>query len=381
LTPTRITVHAFLKPHLAELSKHFDVTLAYNPDNDTYAPPLSLSIRQVHIGIKRKIELVADLRALLELYAFFRREKFDLVISLVPKAGLLGMVAAWLARVPRRVHLFQGEVWASRQGFMRLLLKTTDRIAARAATQVLAVGKGEKAFLEAQGIVSPARIQVLGSGSISGVDVGRFKPDPSARNSVREKLDIPENAVVCLFLGRLYREKGIFELIEAFKEAGSANENLWLLLVGPDEEKIVERLGALLPEGLKQRLRIEGYTSEPEKIYAAADFFCLPSYREGFAVSILEAAAVGVPAIGSRIYGIADGIVEEETGLLVPPQNAQELAHAITRLTRDNVLRERMSKAGRTRIQNEFEQHQVVSRYVDCFRSLFDSEKRAGASD
>jgi len=371
VTPTLLTVHAFLKPHLRALSERFDVTLAYNPQNDAYTPPLDLPVQETHVRIERKIRLGADLAALIHLYLLFRREQFDLVISVAPKAGLLGMLAGKAAGIPRRVHIFQGEVWASRTGFMRRLLKTTDWLTARAASHLLAVGHGEKTFLEEQGISPSGRITVLGPGSISGVDTVKFKTDPNTRTSMRKAHNIPKDACVCLFLGRFYAEKGIFELIEAFKKAAENNANLWLFLVGPDEADLAERLLASVEPNLRNRIVIEGFTNAPELYFSAADVFCLPSYREGFAVSVLEASASGLPTIGSRIYGIEGGILDNETGLLVPPRDAIALANAISTLSRDKPLRQRMGAAGQKRMKDVFEQKKVVGQYINFFCSLF----------
>ncbi|MDO9098875.1 MAG: glycosyltransferase, partial [Candidatus Methanoperedens sp.] len=161
LAATPLSVHFFLKPHLIALSHHFDVTLACNPKNDAYSPPLDLPVRQMAVGMARKISPLRDLVALFELYRLFKRERFDLVVSVAPKAGLLGMLAASLAGVPHRVHIFQGEVWASKRGPMRTLLKTMDRIIAQVAHHVLAMGPGERRFLEEHGVTSLGQVQVL----------------------------------------------------------------------------------------------------------------------------------------------------------------------------------------------------------------------------
>jgi glycosyltransferase involved in cell wall biosynthesis len=370
LAATPLTVHFFLKPHLVEFSRHFDVTLACNPKNDAYLPPLDLPVHQIAVGIERKISPLRDLITLFELIKLFRRERFDLVVSVVPKAGLLGMSAAFLAGVSCRVHIFQGEVWASRRGFMRGLLKSMDKLTAKLATHVLAVSPSEKQFLEEQGVARPGQIRVLGSGSISGVDMLRFRPDMEARSSIRQARAIPDDAVVCLFLGRLTADKGVFDLVQAFALCAKSNPRLWLILVGPDEDGVGHLLLSTLVGEAAGRVIVEGFTHTPERYIAAADFLCLPSYREGFGMVVIEAAAVGIPSIGSRIYGVSDAIVEDETGLLVPAGDAPKLATALARLARNDALRARLASAGRMRIENEFRQEKVVAGYVNYFREL-----------
>lgn len=370
LAATPLTVHFFLKPHLIALSHHFDVTLACNSKNDAYLPPLDLPVHQIAVGLARKIAPLQDLITLFELYRLFRRERFDLVVSVVPKAGLLGMLAALLVGVPYRVHIFQGEVWASRRGLMRGLLKAMDRVIAKSATHVLAVSQSERQFLEEQGVARSGRVRVLGSGSISGVDMARFRPDPEARSSLRKECAIPDDAVVCLFLGRLTADKGVFELVQAFALSGEKNSKLWLVLVGPDEEGVSQQIRSTLKGETARRMLVEGFTHTPERYIAAADFLCLPSYREGFGMVVIEAAAAGIPSVGSRIYGVSDAIVEDETGLLVPPGDATQLAAALSRLAGDEALRSRLALAGRTRVENEFKQEKVVAGYVNYFQGL-----------
>lgn len=374
LAATPLSIHFFLKPHLVALSQHFDVTLACNPKNDAYLPPLDLPVRQVAVGIARKISPLRDLITLFELYMLFHRERFDLVVSVAPKAGLLGMMAAKLAGVPCRVHVFQGEVWASKHGPMRTLLKLMDRITANVAHHLLAMGPGERRFLEDEGVTSLGQVKVLGSGSIAGVNLERFLPDNETRSNLRKTLGIPDDAQVCLFLGRFTADKGVFDLVHAFALSAENDPKLWLVLVGPDEEGVGLQLRSALKGETARRMVIEGFTHTPERYLAAADFLCLPSYREGFSVVVIEAAAVGVPTIGSRIYGVGDAIIENETGLLIPPGNVMQLSDAISLLATDKVFRGKLALSGRARVENEFEQNKVVAGYVDFFRHLFECD-------
>ena len=367
ISATPLTIHFFLKAHLLELSKYFDVTLIANLHSDTYLPPLSLPIRMYSVGIERKLTPRKDLLALSSLLVLFRRERFDIVVSVVPKAGLLGMLAAWLRRVPRRVHIFQGEVWASRRGLMRLIFKSADRLTATLATDLLAVSASERDFLVSESIAPMGKINVLGAGSISGVDTDRFRTDLEVRKQLRKDLGIPEHAVLCIFLGRLTRDKGVMDLVDAFLVSAATQANLWLLIVGPDEENLTLRIREYVPATLSERIVILGFYQKPEHVLAAADFLCLPSYREGFGMAILEAASVGLPAIGTRIYGITDAIQENQTGLLVKVGDVNELAAALTRFCEYPQLRMQFAQAARNRTLLQYEQKTVVSRYVDYF--------------
>ena len=192
--------------------------------------------------------------------------------------------------------------------------------------------------------------------------------------TVRKMHAIPSDAVVCLFLGRMNADKGVQDLLAAYASIAGAYPKLWLLLVGPDEEAMLPGLLSRLPDGIADRVVVEGYTETPERYLSAADFLCLPSYRDGFVVVVIEAAAAGLPAIGSRIYGVRDALVDEVTGLFFHPGDVPALSAAIERLAGDPELRHRMGGAGRLRIQREFTQEAVVANYVGFFKGLFDGE-------
>ncbi len=362
VTTTPLIVHFFIRPHLLALARQCDVTLILNMDNDSYAPPMNLPVRVISVGIMRSLAPLRDLTCLYRLYRLFRREEFDQVWALVPKAGLLGMVAGRMAGVPSRVLVFQGEPWATRAGIFRWILKTADRITAICAAHLLAVSSSEKQLLESETVVAAGRLRVLGGGSICGVDLDRFKPDEAIASGVRTELNIPRDAVVAVFIGRMKREKGVLDLCEAFSTVGEET-GLHLVFVGPDEDGLGPQMDARL-RGCAARVRRVGFTPEPERYIAAADFICLPSHREGFGMVVIEAAATGIPAIGSKVSGVSDAIIDGVTGLQFEAGNVRQLAQALIRLAGDAVLRRQMGSAARARVAGQFEQTSVVERYV-----------------
>jgi glycosyltransferase involved in cell wall biosynthesis len=300
----------------------------------------------------------------------------DIVVSLAPKAGLIGMFAAWLLRVPQRVHIFQGEVWAARRGPLRWLLKSLDGLTARLATHVLVVSESERCFLEGEGVIPRGKSKVLGAGSICGVDTSRFKPDPHSRERVRARLSIPERAVVCIFLGRLTVDKGVLELAKAFGQCAEQRPNLWLLIAGPDEDQMEGRLRDMVPTHLQSRAITLGYSETPEQLLAASDFLCLPSHREGFGMVVIEAAAVGIPAVGTRIHGIIDAIEDGRTGRLFDVGDVESLSQVISSWYEDPQERRRYAESAFVRVKSEFEQEVVVSRYVNFFKEISGRELR-----
>jgi glycosyltransferase involved in cell wall biosynthesis len=355
--------------HLSALAGGADVTAVadFTPDDASF--PWPAAVARAAVSIARPISPGADLAALLALYRLFRRHRFDLVHSVTPKAGLLAMLAARLAGVPLRLHTYTGQVWITRSGWMRRLLKDADRLIARLATHVLADSYSQRAFLIAEGIVTAQKSAVLAQGSICGVDTQRFHPDAAARERVRRSHGLATDAVVFLYLGRINRDKGMIDLARAFARAGADHAQAHLLLVGPDEGGLRAEISAAAG-GCAARLHFAGLTDRPQDYFAAADVFCLPSYREGFGTTIIEAAAAGIPGIGSRIYGITDAIVENETGLLFAAGNVQQLALCMGTLAGNEAMRRRMGEHARRRAERDFSSAVVTAAWVDCYRKL-----------
>ncbi len=353
VTSSPMTVRAFLTGHIGALRKDHQVNLVTNgslsdlrgtwDDADSFFP----------VPIERAISIPDDIAALSRLAKLFRRQGFDCVHSYTPKAGLLAMLAAAMTGVPVRIHTFTGQVWATRRGPGRLLLKTCDRLISACATHVLCDSHSQREFLIRNGIVSRGGIGVLADGSISGVDTERFRPDAASRARLRAQRSIPDDAVVFLFLGRLCRDKGAVELLEAFSSAAKDSSRLHLLLVGPDEESL-DPVIAAAARRYPGRIHRQGFTDRPQEFMAASDVFVLPSHREGFGSVVLEAGAVGLPVIASRIYGLTDAVEEGVTGILHEVGSIEALTEAIRRLAQDQDFRLRLGAAGRKRAAEMF---------------------------
>jgi glycosyltransferase involved in cell wall biosynthesis len=348
-----LTVQAFLQSHLRALAKVAQVTVVADSSDGRFLLPVSRALKFQRIPIRRAIDPVMDLVSLASLAGFFRAERFDLVHSYTPKAGLLAMVAAFFCGVPSRVHTFTGQVWATRKGFARWLLKTLDRLTALLATHILVDSPSQLRFLRSEGVLRPRQGNVLGAGSVSGVDLRRFRPDLALRKKIRAALGFSKDTVAFLYLGRLNRDKGIPELYQAFEQIRSEIPNASLLMVGPEEEKIPLPKSLAVPD---RAVIHAGPTNRPEKFMAAADVFVLPSHREGFGSTVIEAAACGVPAVASRIYGLTDAVVHGHTGLLVKKGDPADLGRALTKLGRDPRLRQRLGSAARLRAARRFDQ-------------------------
>lgn len=366
-----MTVRVFLAHQIDALSQCYKVTVIANMEDEAadILDNLPENVTIHSIPIQRQIRLVADLKALWLLWRFFRDEKFDLIHSVSPKAGLLSMMAGWLARIPFRLHTFTGQIWATRSGFSRLLLKSMDRLIVAFSTTILVDSFSQQHFLIEQGVLKTGDSLVLGEGSISGVDVERFSPDLEQRSVIRDELEIGDHTFMLLFVGRLKRDKGVMELVEAFSKLRKKYVDAVLVVVGEDEENLKQSMTRGLLEE-RDRVHFISFTKTPEHYMAAADLFVLPSYREGFGTVVIEAAACGLPAVVSRIYGLTDAVVDGETGLFCEARSVDTLCQSMEILAFDERLRLFYGKQALQRARKSFSQNQLTTELVGLYQVL-----------
>ena len=374
VTASPLSLRVFMRNHMLRLAERHEVTAVADFSAEDLSTDWLPGVRLVSIPIARQISLLADLRATGALLRFFRREHFDVVHSVTPKAGLLAMIAARLAGVPHRIHCFTGQVWATRKGLGRAILKCADRVVAASANHILTDSVTQRQFLESEEVVYRGQAEVLGAGSISGVDIKRFRPDDEIRKRIRAEWGVPTNACLLLFVGRLNRDKGVLDLAQAFAELARDHDDIWLVVIGPDEAGISNEFERLCGNAFSRVWR-GNYTATPEHAMAAADIFVLPSYREGFGGVVIEAAACGVPAVVSRIYGLTDAVEENVTGLMHPPGDVVALRDCLKWLCTNSTLRLKMGNAARTRVQADFSMHTVTAALVAYYETLLGTEQ------
>ena len=357
-------VKAFLLGHLRALSKYYDVTVIVNTNNPSFLAEQGINAKVVPLAIARDISLIADVSCLLQLVKLFYQQSFSAVHSITPKAGILAMMAAYIVRVPLRVHTFTGQVWVTKGGFKRLLLKMFDRLIAFLATNIIVDSYSQRQFLLEEGVITKAKSVVFGSGSVSGVDLSRFKYSAQVRLEVRNRLNINADAIVFLFLGRLNLDKGVLDLANAFSKlpTGSA----CLLFVGPDEQNMQIKIESILANNASN-VRFVGYTNVPENYMSAVDVLFLPSYREGFGSVVIEAAAVGIPTVASRIYGVCDAVVDGETGLLHEPHAVNEIEDCMKDMMSNRALRLKLGKQAQTRAVKDFDSQLITQAWVNFY--------------
>lgn len=376
-----LTLSSFVETSIKHLMSRYDLVLLSSPDQNLEKLGLKFNIKTIGVLMQRRMSPVQDLRSLLNLIKVFHKEKPYMVHSMTPKAGLLCMLAAWITRVPRRVHTFTGLVWPTATGLSRKILMATDWLTCACATHIIPEGKGVMKDLQH---ISHKPMKVLGFGNVRGVDLDYWRKTNASSNKLREiKRD---DVFTFIFVGRIVKNKGINELIAAFDKL-SQEHKVRLLLVGTFED-------ALDPVSESTKKIIEGnssieylgpqYGTDLLACYAASDCFVFPSYREGFPNTVLEAGAMELPSIVTDINGSREIIVcrnEENTspirdmklcdnGIIIPPRNEDFLYKAMEEVFKNDNVRAMMASQAREMVATRFEQSFVQKCLLDFYEEI-----------
>lgn len=346
----------------------FRVTLVSSPGELLGHTAAVQGVEAVAIPMTREIAPIADFVSLLRLWQLLRRLKPDLTEFSTPKAGLLGTLAALFAGVPLRIYMLRGLKLEASAGYKRRILWLAEWLASACAHVVLCNSASLRAEALAQGVAPAAKLHLLGLGSSNGVDVDRFSPGP---DKMRERLGISRADPVIGFVGRLTRDKGLPELIEAFDTILQAEPAAHLLLVGwfdASEDALSDALRYRIAS--HPRIHCTGFVSDTSPYYRAMDMLVLPTWREGFPNAALEAAASGIPVITTLSTGSRDAVVPEVTGLLIPPGYPEAISESVLKMIRNPVLRRRMGEAGRAWVLEHFVDRRVLGLAAAYYRSL-----------
>jgi glycosyltransferase involved in cell wall biosynthesis len=344
-----------------------DVTLVTSPDERLVRAGLNLGVRTVGVPMARRVSPLEDWASLNRLRDLFTSLRPDIVHAHTPKGGLLGMLAASAAHVPVRLYQMRGLAYVTQRGPMRALLSTTERVSCQSATKVVCQSKSLLETALEDRLVRADRAEVLLEGS-NGVDTRRFNRERWRRDgeALRRAWGAAPDDVVFVFVGRLVRDKGVPELLEAFGAVRREVPSAQLVLVGPLEER-----DALSPDTVARLngsgVRSLGFQADPAPYLAAADVLVLPSHREGFPNVPLEAAAMGLPVVSTTVPGCRDAVDRDVTGRLVPPADARALAQAMLDYAKSAELRRKHGAAGLARVEAKFRREVVTEAVMGLY--------------
>ncbi|WP_261857279.1 glycosyltransferase family 4 protein [Photobacterium sanguinicancri] len=361
------TLHGILAGQPKYLNDYFDVELA-SSNNDFADKVIKTEGRPFHV-----VPMVRGINPFYDIYSIFCMIRLlilvrpDVVHSYTPKAGLITMISSWLCRTPNRVHTFTGLIFPTATGFKKKLLITIDQLICFCATVVVPEGQGVKTDLLDYNVTTKS-LNVIGNGNVAGVDLSYFSPSikiGSESLSIRNQLGISSESLTFCFIGRLNKDKGVEELIDAFEcLEGTAH----LIVVGdldssqPIADSLMTRLAS------NQKVHMVGYQSDIRPYLDASDVLILPSYREGFPNVLLQAGAMGLPCIATNINGCNE-IIDNKNGWLVEPRNSDSLLAAMSAAAHCQNYSD-MSANARENVEEKFER----SNYLELLLKFYKKE-------
>ena len=372
ITTIPCTIEAFIFP-LAEYIRNntdWEITFITGKDED-FVKPLPEGVRHIAVDMKRGMSL-DGLKAIHQLVKIFKREKFDLVQYSTPNASLYASIAAKIAKVPVRLYCQWGMAFVGFHGFKRSVFKCIEKTVCRLSTWIEPDSFGNLKFSHEQGLYPEEKGSVIWNGSASGVKLDKFDITQKAewRSAIREKYDIPADAMVFGFIGRITGDKGINELFAAYKKLLPEMPESYLMLVGGMEK--ADSVSSELYSWAENEPHVLfcGSTNVVEQYLSAMDIFILPSYREGFGSVVVEAESMGVPVIVTDIPGPTDAMREGKTGIIVKKADVKSLYDGMVKMANDAEMRAAFSAEARPFIENSFEQSKLMQYILEDRQKL-----------
>ena len=391
ITTVPVSVEKLLGKQLTFMNQFYEVTAISSDKEDLERVGQELGIRTKAIEMTRKITPIQDLKSLWQMYCYLKKEKPDIVHTHTPKAGLIGMIAAKLAGIKVRLHTVAGLPLMETSGVKRKVLNLVEKLTYACATKVYPNSYGLKDFILKEKFCSPHKLKVIGNGSTNGIDTAYFNPalfSPHQKKEIRQQWQLKEDDFVWIFVGRLVKDKGINELVAAFrqlteelndsdnKHTNSLVDNIRyrapkLLLVGPLEPE----LDPLLPETLREmehnkNILTVGYQRDVRPYLAAADALIFPSYREGFPNVVMQAGAMELPSIVTDINGCNEIIKNNENGMIISVKNKDQIYNALLKLMGDLSLYNKMKSEAREDIVQRYDQKLIWNAILAEYREM-----------
>jgi glycosyltransferase involved in cell wall biosynthesis len=374
ITTVAQSLRGLLRGQLRFMSDYFEIVGISSSGKDLERVREEEGVRVVPIEMARQINPIRDVIALWRLYRVFRKEKPLIVHTHTPKAGTVGMLAAWLARVPYRLHTIAGLPLVEARGMKRILLNQVEKITYGCATHIYPISYGLVDIILKEKFCSQQKLKVIAKGSSNGINTSFFNPllfSSLEKQELRKELNISIDDFVFIFVGRLVSDKGINELVEAFDKISNVHGHVKLLLVGAEEPD----LDPLKKETL-QRIKTNnniipvGYQQDVRPYFSVSDALTFPSYREGFGNVVAQAGAMGLPSIVTDISGCNEIIIEGKNGTIIPAKDAMALRKKMELFITDRALVGKLRSKAREMIISRYEQKMVWEALLEEYKSL-----------
>ena len=391
ITTVPVSVEKLLGKQLTFMNQFYEVTAISSDKEDLERVGQELGIRTKAIEMTRKITPIQDLKSLWQMYCYLKQEKPEIVHTHTPKAGLIGMIAAKLAGIKVRLHTVAGLPLMETSGVKRRVLNLVEKLTYACATKVYPNSYGLKDFILKEKFCPPHKLKVIGNGSTNGIDTAYFNPklfSPHQKKEIRQQWQLEEDDFVWIFVGRLVKDKGINELVAAFrqlteelndsenKHTNSSVDNIRkispkLLFVGPLEPE----LDPLLPETLREmehnkNILTVGYQKDVRPYLAAADALIFPSYREGFPNVVMQAGAMELPSIVTNINGCNEIVKNNENGMIISVKNKNQIYNALLKLMADLSLYNKLKSEAREYIVQRYDQKLIWNAILAEYREM-----------
>jgi glycosyltransferase involved in cell wall biosynthesis len=382
ITTVPISLEKLLVGQLKYMSQHYEVVAVSGEKERLRKFGKENKVATFYVDLTREITPIKDLKAVFKLYKYFKKEKPLIVHTHTPKAGIVGMMAAYFARVPLRLHTVAGLPLLEAIGIKRRVLDIVEKITYKYATQIYPNSIGLKNIILDNKFVNVAKVKVIGAGSSNGININYFNPNQFSKDvnsKLKKELNIEENDFVFIFVGRLVGDKGINELVAAFRKLQNSspfNHHFSLLLVGPLESDLDPLKKKTLKEIENNSDIVSlGFQQDVRPYFAISNVLVFPSYREGFPNVVMQAGAMGLPCIVSNINGCNEIIKEEENGLIISVKNSEAIYKAMKRLIEDPELKNKLQNNARNMITELYEQKIVWEALLKEYKSLENNVK------
>ena len=375
ITTVSSSLKILLKDQLRFINENgFDLIGISKKDKTLNEVSESEGVRVVGLSMTRTITPIRDLMSFLNLFFILIKEKPQIVHTHTPKAGIIGMLASYFAKVPIRLHTVAGLPLLEEQGVKRNVLSFVEKLTYGCSTKIYPNSFGLKEIILKNSFTSENKIKVIGNGSSNGIDINYFTPDSFTnleKKLLKVKLNIIEKEFVYIFIGRIVADKGIKELVEAFNKLSKINNDVKLLLVGPFEDELDpldDKTKMIM--NTNNQIIIIGFQSDVRPYLAVSNALVFPSYREGFPNVVMQAGAMGLPSIVSDINGCNEIILNNVNGIIIPSKSVKSLLDAMIKIYSDKNYFIKLKKNSRYLITNRYDRKLIWSELLDEYNKL-----------